>query len=73
MDRRTAVLALLAMPLGYFRAYRADAADKLGTGYLRIPLDQWTGIEVQYKGRTVKLSPAEIFNTLQGVTHGDDK
>lgn len=66
MTRRQALFALLAMPIGFFQAYRADAAAKLGTDVLRIPLDQWRRLEVQFGGKSIVVTPGEIFEALGG-------
>ncbi len=59
-SRRAAILALLAMPLGYFKAF---AAEK---GRLTINLDQWQGIDITHQGRTLHVTAAEIFAALKG-------
>lgn len=68
MDRRASLLALFAMPMGFFVAYRKTAAAELGTGTLRIPLDQWGGLVVEHGGKTITLSPREIFDALKENT-----
>ena len=59
LNRRAAVLAVLAAPLGYYKAFAAQA------GWLTIDLDQWKGIQV-FRGKdAVEVTSADIFNALQ--------
>ncbi len=65
MTRRQALLALLAMPMGFFTAYRANAAAQLGTAHLRIPLDQWSGVTIEFNGQHITYTPRELFTILK--------
>ena len=56
--RRAALLAVLAMPLGYFRAFAAQA------GWLTVDLAQWTGIKVRLAGKEVVVTSIEVFEAL---------
>ena len=58
INRRAAVLALLAMPLGWYRVLSARG------GWLAINLDEWTGIKVSYRGQTTTVTAAEIVRAL---------
>lgn len=60
MERRTALIALFSIPFGAFGFKKAEA----GSAILRIPLDQWTGVVIEHKGKTVSLSSSEIFEAL---------
>ena len=59
MSRRAAVLAVLSLPLGSWRAFAANA------GWLKVDLGQWAGITVTHKGKTVILRAEDIFAALQ--------
>lgn len=59
LTRRAAILAILATPLGYFRAFAQDA------GWLTINLAQWRGIKVTHNGRTTTITAAEISAALK--------
>lgn len=67
MDRRQALLSVLALPLGSFNAVQSRAIGA-GPGRLLIPLDQWSGIEIEYKSERIVLPVAEIFRILKGRT-----
>ena len=62
--RRTALLTVLVMPLGYFRAFAAQ------TGWLIINLDQWTGIKVRLAGKEVIVTNIEVFEALTSEKEG---
>lgn len=64
-SRRVAVLALLSLPMGYWRAW-AKSHDPIPTdpGSLLINLNQWDGLAVQYKGEVITLTSAEVFEAL---------
>jgi hypothetical protein len=66
MNRRAAILAVLAMPLGYFKAFA------MTTGWLTIDLGQYQGIKVQLNNKTVSITSAEIFAALASVKHGQE-
>jgi hypothetical protein len=59
MTRRAAVLALLSMPLGYYKAFAASA------GWLTVDLGQWAGIKVKLAGKEVVVTNLEIFEALK--------
>lgn len=61
MDRRMAIMALLTLPLGSFKAFKTRGQYP---AILEIHLDDWAGIEVQYAGDRVTLSSADIFKIL---------
>lgn len=69
MDRRTALLTLLSIPLGSLTGFATAATS--GKGVLRIPLDQWSGLIIEHAGRQILYTPADIFTILtQGeITH----
>ena len=66
MTRRAAVLALLSMPLGYFRAFAQSA------GWLTVDLGQWAGIKVKLASKEVVVTNREIFEALSSVKHGQE-
>lgn len=57
-SRRTALLALLAIPLGSWRAFAVEA------GWLTIPLDQWKGLTITHKGKKIHLRAEDVFAAL---------
>lgn len=59
LGRRSAVFALLSLPLGYYKAFAARA------GWLTVDLGQWTGVEVRYKGKTQVFTAEDIWEALQ--------
>lgn len=63
MNRRNAIVALVSIPFGAF-AFKDAAANPALPAFLRVPLDQWSGLVVQHKGRSITLSSAEIFRAL---------
>lgn len=65
MDRRQALLAVLALPMGKFNAGRARAVGA-GPAFLRIPLDDWGGLVVTLGEKQIILSSKEIFEVLKG-------
>lgn len=65
MNRRVALLAALTLPLGYFRAFAAEA------GWLTVDLGQWKGIKVRLDGKEVIVTNVELFNALS-VKHGQE-
>ena len=62
MTRRAAVLALLSMPLGYYKAFAMQV-----TGWLTIDLGQYRGIKVTLAGKTVEISNVELFEALKAT------
>lgn len=66
LSRRTAILALLSMPLGQLNAL-AGGRPGGHNGSLRVNLDEWTGLIVEHKGKMVALRPSEIFAALAGI------
>lgn len=67
MERRAAILALLALPLGQFNAY-AVQARKTGPALLTIDLAQWGGILVKWGTWQELITPTEIKQALKGGT-----
>lgn len=57
-----ALLALFSMPLGKFDAFASTTVRPGGS--LRVPLDQWAGIIIEYQGKQIGLSSAEIFGLV---------
>lgn len=67
LTRRQAILALLAMPLGQSDVLHARASrDATQPGVLRIRLDEWAGLEIEYQRRSIKFTSAELFTILGG-------
>ena len=64
LTRRRAVMALLTMPLGYYKAF-GQSKLPVGPATLTVNLDQWAGIEVGYKGKKTFVTAAEIFAALE--------
>ena len=64
LNRRAAVIALLTIPLGYYRAF---AQSKMPTGQatLTVDLGQWAGIKVTHKGKEIFVTAAEIYAALE--------
>lgn len=60
LTRRLALLACLSIPLGSWRALKAQS------GWLTIPLDQWTGLTIAYRGETIHLRAEDVFTILKG-------
>lgn len=65
MNRRTAMIALLAMPMGTFLAFNAKTAEAAKGAGLRIPLDEWGTLTIQHAGKSLTFTAAEIFAALQ--------
>jgi len=63
LTRRNAILALLALPLGYFRAF-GQSTLPTGKAVLTVDLNQWSAVRVTLNGKTTTVSAAEIFNAL---------
>lgn len=64
LNRRTALIALLAMPMGHFLAYQAKTAEAAAGAGLRIPLDEWGTLTIQHAGKSITLTAAQIFSAL---------
>lgn len=67
-SRRAAVLALMALPLGDYRAWAQTKKLPLPPAkpaHLSVDLNQWSGISVRYKGKETYVSVAEIFAALE--------
>ena len=58
LTRRNAILTGFSIALGDFTALRAEAAS------LRVPLDQWSAVTFQYRGKEVRIPVSEIFAAL---------
>lgn len=63
LSRRAAVLALLALPLGDYRAFAQEPAMR---GLLTVDLGKWSGIKVVLDGKTTTITSAQIFAALSG-------
>jgi hypothetical protein len=61
VTRRSAILAVLALPLGYFKAFATEA------GWLTVDLGQWKGIKVRLAGKEIEVTNVELFNALKGA------
>ncbi len=55
------------MPMAHFLAFKAGTARASGLAGLRVPLDEWKYLTVEFGGKSVTFSAAEIFKALQGV------
>lgn len=64
LNRRTALLALLAMPMGHFLAYRVATAEAAAGAGLRIPLDEWGTLTLQHGGKSITLTASQIFSAI---------
>jgi len=64
MTRRTAILTLLALPLGRFNVFAAQP-QKVGPALLTIDLAQWGGILVKWGSWSTVITPTEIKQALQ--------
>ena len=63
MNRRAAILALLALPLGQFNAYAVQQLTK-GPALLTIDLAQWGGILVKWGPWQRLITPHDIQQAL---------
>lgn len=63
LNRRSALIALLTLPLGSFNALKAQTLED-GKARLVVPLDQWSDVVVQLGGKEVVISAQEIFAVL---------
>lgn len=59
LNRRAAVVALLSLPLGYYRALQARG------GWLTVDLSQWTGMTVKLGSRVEHITAKDIMDALQ--------
>ncbi len=64
MTRRQAIVAVMALPLADVRVFGSGTRIGATPGHLRIPLDSWAGITVEYKGQSVSLTTTDIFAAL---------
>ena len=64
MNRRTAILTLLMLPLGRFSAYKVSA-QKAGPALLTIDLAEWGGIAVKWGSWQTLITPTEIKKALE--------
>lgn len=67
MDRRSAILTLLALPLGKFDVYAVQHSEP-GPGMLTINLDDWAGIEVR-RGEWRTIIPAREIQRALSQEH----
>jgi hypothetical protein len=58
MNRRAALITLLMLPLGYYKAFAAEP------GWLTVDLGQWGGIKVRLGGKEHIVTAAELFAAL---------
>lgn len=63
LSRRGAIVALLSMPLGYYRAF-AQSTLPTGLATLTVDLNKWKGIQVTFGGKTTFVASAEMFAAL---------
>lgn len=63
-DRRTLMMALVAVITGRSTEPVAITRDGFVQGVLTVNLDQWRVIRVQYEGKTVELPPHVIYDEL---------
>lgn len=64
LNRRSAIITVLAMPLAYFRAFAAEV------GWLTVDLAKWKGIKVQHGPTMIELSSGDILKALtQDTSH----
>ena len=66
MNRRAAILALLALPLGRFNAYAVQTRQG-GPALLTIDLAQWGGILVKWGAWQELITPSDIKQALEVV------
>lgn len=59
LARRAAIIAIFSLPLGYYRALKAQG------GVLTVDLNQWNTVTVKFKDNTLTLSTREIFEALR--------
>jgi len=60
-------MAVLALPVANARVWAGkQPVPAPGPATLTIPLDQWGTLAVTYRGRTVRLTTADVFATLGG-------
>ena len=62
-SRRSAIVALLSLPLSFMLAVQARAQGH--RAWLTIDLEQWRGIEVTLGKETVVLTAQDIFEALK--------
>lgn len=67
ISRRAAILACLSLPLAKFDIL-AQTKHKAATsgGVLTVPLDDYAGIIVKYRGKVVAITNTEIFAAVTG-------
>ena len=71
MSRRTALLALLSLPLADVRVLAQPAnggRTAQAQGHLTVPLDQWATLSFRFKGQTKDFTTAELFAIIKGET-----
>ena len=65
MNRREAIIAVLAAPLGKFTAFAAQSGPAPSSkALLTINLDTWAGIKVTMGKRLITVTSADIFEAL---------
>ena len=61
MTRRMALISLLMLPLGYYKAFAAES------GWLTIDLGDWKGIKVRLNGKEIAVTNLELFEALKEI------
>ena len=59
MTRRMALISLLMLPFGYYKAFAAES------GWLTIDLGDWKGIRVKFGGKEIAVTNVELFEALK--------
>lgn len=65
MTRRSAIYAVLTMPLAKFDVWKAG--QKAGKAVLTLDLDKWAGMDVKLGDDVVFVSARDIMDALKGV------
>ena len=65
MNRRDAIALLLAFPAATQETIQFGAPFKQGPMKLVYQLDHFSALEVEFKGETISITPAEIFAALK--------
>lgn len=63
MNRRTALLAALSLPLSYVPV--PASKQTAGPGHLTIDLSQWSGVTFKFQGQEHFIPSKEIFDALK--------
>lgn len=69
MNRRAAVKqAVLTVVSASMARATLQAGPGSAPGVLTVDLDQWSMVIIRHKGRSINISPAEIFESLRPTT-----